>query len=139
MSGVSLGQLPLVGSDETCPLPRDPVLAATAAALTEAGQWAEIFDPGWRSIYITDEARWMYGGRVELAPFPLGAHFCGPETVSTAMEWRGGQFPLEIHRRFLAQYGPWFMVDAPGGREELRALVDPRLADMLDDLEPVAV
>jgi class 3 adenylate cyclase len=124
---------------ETCPLPDDPVLAATATALNDAGQWAEIFDSDWGTVYITDEARWMYGGKVELASFPLGGHFSGPDRVSMAMEWRGGQFPLEIHRRFFAQYGPWCLADAPGGREELRALVDPRLADMVDDLEPVEV
>jgi class 3 adenylate cyclase len=122
---------------ETCPLPDDPVLAATAAAFNDAGQWAEIFDRDWGVVYITDEARWMYGGKVELAPFPLGGRIFGPERVSMAMEWRGGQFPLEIHRRFFAMYGPWFLADSPGGREELRALVDPRLADMVDDLEPV--
>jgi class 3 adenylate cyclase len=122
---------------ETCPLPDDPVLAATAAALNDAGQWGEIVDRDWGTVYLTDEARWIYGGKVELAPFPLGGHVSGPERVSMAMEWRGGQFPLEIHRRFFAMYGPWFLADTPGGREELRALVDPRLADMVDDLEPV--
>ena len=74
---------------ETCPLPDDPVLAATAAALNDAGQWAEVVDRDWRAVYITDEARWMYGGKVELAPFPLGVHPYGPERVSMAMEWRG--------------------------------------------------
>lgn len=122
---------------ETCPLPDDPVLAATAAAFNDAGQWAEIVDPEWRSVHMTDEVRWMYGGRVELAPFPVGAHMFGPERVSMAMEWRGGQFPLEITRRIFAMYGPWILADTPGGREELRARVDPRLADTVDDIEPV--
>jgi class 3 adenylate cyclase len=124
---------------ETCPLPADPVLAATAAALNDAGQWAEIVDQDWRAVYITDDARWMYGGKVELAPFPLGVHAYGPERVSMAMEWRGGQFPLEVLRRGFAMYGPWILADTPGGREELRALVDPRLADIVEDLVPVEV
>jgi class 3 adenylate cyclase len=124
---------------ETCPLPADPVLAATAAALNDAGQWAEISDRNWGVVYMTDEARWMYGGKAELAPFPLGGHPYGPERVSMAMEWRGGQFPLEILRRFFAMYGPWILADTPGGRDELRALVDPRFTDIVDDLEPVEV
>lgn len=114
---------------EPCPLPDDPVLAATSAAS----------DRDWRALNITDEAGWMYGVKVELAPFPLDGHVAGPERVSMAMEWRGGQFPLEIHRRFFAMYGPWILADTPGGREELRALVDPRLEDIVDDLEPVEV
>jgi class 3 adenylate cyclase len=124
---------------ETCPLPDDPVLAATAAALNDAGQWAEIVDREWRVVHMTDEARWMYGGKVELAPFPLGGHAYGPERVSMAMQWRGGQFPLEVFRRAFATYGPWVLADTPGGREELRALVDPRLEDIVDGLEPVEV
>jgi class 3 adenylate cyclase len=126
-----------VGADEACPLPADPVLAATAAALNDAGQWAEVVDRDWRAVFITDEARWMYGGKVELAPFPLDVHPYGPERVSMGMEWRGGQFPLEIYRRAFAIYGPWILADTPGGREELREVVDPRIADLVDDLEPV--
>ncbi len=123
---------------ETCPLPADPVLAATAAAFNDAGHWAEIVDADWRGVHMTDEARWMYGGKVELAPFPLGGHLFGPERASMAMQWRGGQFPLEILRRAFAAYGPWILADTSGGREELRTRVDPRLADIVEDLEPVA-
>jgi class 3 adenylate cyclase len=134
---MSSSLMQIVGPAETCPLPDDPVLAATAAAFNDAGQWAEIFDPAWGTVYLTDEARWMYGGKVELAPFPLGAHTYGPERVSMAMEWRGGQFPLEVFRRAVPLYGQWILADTPGGRDELRTLVDPRLADLVDELEPV--
>jgi class 3 adenylate cyclase len=124
---------------ETCPLPEDPVLAATAAAFNEAGQWAEIVNRDWCGVHMTDEARWMYGGKVALAPFPLGGHLYGPERVSMSMEWRGGQFPLELAFRGFAMYGSWILADTPGGHEELRRVVDPRLAEMVDDLEPVEV
>jgi len=128
----------LVG-EETCPLPDDPFLAAWASALNEAGQWAEISDQRWRSVYMTDEARRMYGSLDELAPFPLHVHAYGPERAGIAMDWRGGQFPLEILRRAFATFGPWILADTPGGREELRAQVDPRLADMVDQLAPEAL
>ncbi|HEU4978200.1 MAG TPA: adenylate/guanylate cyclase domain-containing protein [Solirubrobacteraceae bacterium] len=124
---------------ETCPLPHDPVLAATAAALNDAGHWAEIVDPNWGVVYMTDEARWMYGGKVELAPFPLGGHVYGAERVNMAMQWRGGQFPLEVLRRAFAVYGPWILADTPGGHERLRELVDPRLEDIVGGLVPVEV
>src|SRR4051794_41309921 len=106
-------------------------------ALNEAGYWGEIVDRGWRCVYMTDDTRLMYGGRVEFAPFPIGAHVCGAERTSEAMRWRGGQFPLEICRQTLAAYGPWMLGDTRGGREELRELVDPRLRDIVDELEPV--
>ena len=96
--------MPLIGP-ETCPLPEDPVLAAVARALNDGGYWAEIVDREWRGVYMTDDTRRMYGGRAELAPYPLGAHLFGPERVSVMMEWRGGQFPLEIFRSAFAMCG----------------------------------
>jgi class 3 adenylate cyclase len=128
-----------VVADETCPLPDDPALAATAQALNEAGQWAEIVDRDWRGVYMTDDARRIYGGRVELAPYPVGAFLLGPDRVSLSMEWRAGLAPLEIQRRLLTTYGPWVLADTAGGRDELRGRVDPRLSDLVDDLSPVAL
>src|SRR3954471_17329091 len=125
----------LVGQ-EPCPLPGDPVLAATAVALNDAGYWAEIVDRGWRGAYLTDDARRIYGGRVGLAPYPIGAHIYRPEHLSTVMGWHGGLFPLEIVRGVFAAQGPWTLTDTPGGREELRELVDPRLRDIVDELLP---
>src|SRR3954451_8515427 len=120
----------LIGN-ETCPLPDDPLLAAWAAALNDAGHWAEIFDRNWCTVYMTDDARRMYGGLVELAPLPLGVSAYGPDRTRIAMQWRGGQFPLDVMRRGLAMYISWIVPDLPGGRDELRALVDPRLADIV--------
>jgi class 3 adenylate cyclase len=120
----------------TCPLPADPTLATFAAALNDAGQWVDIVDPGWREAYMTDDARLMYGGRKGLAPYPLGAHTYGPDAVSMRMQWRGGQWPLEINRRSFEAFGPWVLADTPGGREELRELVDPRLRDIVGELSP---
>ncbi len=108
-----------------------------AVALNEAGQWAEIFDARWRCAFITDEARLMYGGWSELVPYPVGAHVYGPESVAMRMGWRGGQWPLEINRRNLQTFGGLALADTPGGRKELRELVDPRLRDIVDELVPV--
>jgi hypothetical protein len=52
------------------------------------------------------------------------------------MEWRGGRWPLEINRRAFAASASFVLADAPGGREELRELVDPRLRDMVDEFSP---
>ena len=82
---------------------------------------------------MTDEARWIFGGRVGLAPYPLGADLFGAERIGMVMGWRGGQFPLEIIRRAFGAYGPWVLADTPGGRDELRGRIDPRLRDLVDD------
>jgi class 3 adenylate cyclase len=125
-----------VEGQETCPLPEDPTLAAWATALNDAGYWAEMFDARWRSVYMTDDARLIFGGRVELAPVPLGAFIYGPERMDTMMGWRGGHFPLEIVRGMFPKFGPLALSDMPGGREELRELIDPRLRDLVDELSP---
>src|SRR5215212_10005732 len=123
----------LIG-DEPCPLPEDPSLAATAAALNGAGYWGEIVDQHWRGVYMTDDARWMFGARAEFAPYAVGAHFLGRDRVEHAMRWRGGQFPLDILRQAMTRFGPWILADTPGGRDALRELVDPRLADLVGDV-----
>src|SRR3954466_1544964 len=126
----------LVG-DETCPLPEDPVLAATASTLNEAGYWGEVVDRDWRGLFLTDEARWMCGGRAELAGYPVGGHFLGPQRAEAALGWRGGQFPLDILRQAMTLFGPYILADPPGGRDELRGLVEPRLRDIVDTLSPI--
>lgn len=130
--------MPLIGQ-EPCPLPEHPVLAAAAMALNDGGYWAEIVDREWRGAYMTEDTRRMYGGRFELAPYPLGMHSYGPERVSAGMDWRGGQFPLEIFRSGFAMQGPVILADTPGGREGLRELVDPRLRNVVDELTPLEV
>src|SRR4051794_10485879 len=49
----------------------------------------------------------------------------------------GGQFPLDILRQAMTLFGPYILADTPGGRDELRALVDPRLRDIVDTLSPI--
>ena len=40
-----------------------------------------------------------------------------------------------VARWFLAM-GRYVLASTPGGREELRGLVDPELADLVDELQP---
>ena len=110
------------------------MLAAMARACNDSGQWAEVFDDRWRSVYLTDDARRIFGGGVELASFPVGEFLYGPARVNAAMAWRGGHFPLQILRELFALHGPWILADTAGGKDELRALVDPRLSDVVDQL-----
>lgn len=123
-------------TQETCPLPEDPTLAAWATAMNDAGQWAEIFDSEWRFVYMTDDVRLMFGGRREPAEVPLGLFSWGPAATEIRMRWRGGQFPLEIIREGFAAFGPQILAGLPGGHDALRAIVDPRLTDLVDQLTP---
>lgn len=116
------------------------MLAETATALDEAGQWAEINDARGCGVYITEEARRIYGGRAGPAPYPLGSFVWSAERLNIGMEWGGGQFPLEIMRSIFTGVAGMALADEPGGVVALRERVDPRLHDLIpDDLVPVAL
>jgi class 3 adenylate cyclase len=119
----------LIGQ-ETCPLPEDPQLAEAASALNEAGTWTQIVDRNWRWAYMSDDARLSQGGLLELVPVPLGAHYFGSESSHVF----GTVFSLETFSEALAALGSWVLADTPGGRDELRALVDPDLRDVVDEI-----
>jgi class 3 adenylate cyclase len=117
---------------ETCPLPEDPVLAEVAAGLNSAGHWGWMVDPQWRIVFMTDDLRVTFGGQLEHAPVALGEHFFGAESVKTSLEYRAGPNQLGLFRDMFMQLGPWVLADTPGGREELRKLVDAALRDLVD-------
>jgi class 3 adenylate cyclase len=126
----------LVSSQETCPLPEHPVLAEVASALNQAGAWGHLYDREYRLVYMTDDIRRTNGGLVEMVPLPLDAYVFGPEYTDAALSWRGAGWTLDSVRMTFSALGPWALADAPGGREEMRELVDPRLRDMVDGLSP---
>jgi class 3 adenylate cyclase len=125
-----------VVAHDTCPLPDDPRLRAIALALNEGGWWAEIVDAEWRALYMTDEARRIYGGGGELAPYPVGVRAYGTEDVELRESWRGGHWPLAVIRATFRALGPFVLADTPGGREQLRELVAPQLREVVDELSP---
>jgi class 3 adenylate cyclase len=126
-----------VEGQATLPLPADPALAAMAAALRDAGHWAEIVDRDWRLVYSTDDLRRIYGGLTDLATVALGVHYFGPEAMSARLRWRSGPNELELIREMFGALGGLILADTPGGRDELRELVDPALRDIVDQLSPV--
>jgi class 3 adenylate cyclase len=121
---------------DALPLPEDPTLAAVAAALEAAGQWAEVVDRRWRCVYMTEDFRRSMGGVAELAPVPLGAHVFGTDAMNTRRGWRNGPKSPEFSRGPFAALGGWLLADTPGGARGLRDLVDPSLHDLIDELEP---
>jgi class 3 adenylate cyclase len=126
----------ILSAQETCPLPDDPVLAEVAVAVRDARHWAQIVDAAWRVVYVTDDLRWGAGGMVERLPVVLGAHSFGAETVGSHERSRTGSIAVERAREVFEVLGPFVLADTPGGPEELRELVDPRLRDIVDALRP---
>jgi class 3 adenylate cyclase len=122
----------------TLPLPADPALAATAAALSDAGHWAEIVDRDWRLVYATDDLRRIYGGLTDLAPVALGDHYFGTQAMRLRLGWTSGPNTLHLVRELFAAFGGLVLADTPGGRDALAALVDPALHDLVPQLVPMA-
>lgn len=124
------------------PFPRDPALADVAKALLAAGHWALIVDDRWNLVYVTDEIRLTFGANIELAPFAIGRHAFGEKAALVARSWRFGMNSTELFRVFFAGVGAYVLADTPGGRDALRALVDPSLRDVVDEIrlaEPAAI
>jgi class 3 adenylate cyclase len=120
-------------SIETLPLPVDPTLSAHAAVMNELGHWAIIFDVGWRVAFVTDERRLSNGDRGTSTTFGVGNHWFGPDEMSRREAlYEDG---LETVRRNFLHLGPYVLFDTPGGRDELRGVVDPVLHDLVDQIE----
>jgi class 3 adenylate cyclase len=125
-----------VDGQESYPLPEDPALAEVARALRDTGHWGFVVDDRWRLVYVTDEVRLSFGGYQGLAAFAIGEHYWGPEATSASETWRLGVNTTELQRRLFIGLGPVILTDTPGGRDELREIVDPSLRDLVDDLLP---
>jgi len=127
-------------SFESLPLPDDPALALWASALNEAGYWAILLDAGWRFAYITDELLLTYRDMGASAAVPIGAHFYSKEATQFRVARYGGPQAVPEHvRAAFLNMGRYVLASTTGGREELRRLVDPALADLVDELQPKEV
>ncbi len=125
-----------MGDQDSYPLPEDPALADAARAIRDTGHWGWVVDNRWTVLWASDDVRLSFGALVELASFRIGARLLGPEWVRASEEWRMGSNSVEINRLFLRGVGGLMLTDTPGGREELRELVDPALRDIVDELTP---
>lgn len=119
---------------EPYPLPADPDLAEVARAVRNSGEWAWVVDSQWRCVYVTDELRRANSGGDRLMPVALEEHLFGPAAISAAEQWTVGANSAELWCNILRGVGGMVVADTPGGREELRRIVDVRLADVVDEL-----
>jgi class 3 adenylate cyclase len=123
---------------ETLPLPEDPVLAVWASALNVAGYWAYVFDASWRYVFVTDELRLSFRESGAETSFPIGRNYYSTEALQfRASRLLGSWNSRDFQRERFLDFGRYVLAGMPGGRDELRGAVDPGLADLVDELEPV--
>ena len=105
--------------------------------LNKAGYWADVLDAEWRFVFLTDELLLSYRDMGAATVPHIGAHFFSAvarqfitDTVPGAWaSWEG-------RRAWFLEAGRYVLAGTPGGREELRRVVDPELADLVDQLQP---
>jgi class 3 adenylate cyclase len=103
--------------------------------LNKAGHWAEISDASNYLVYVTDDLRRTYSGRSGLAPVPIGLYPWGSEALSIRLSWTGlGTSTIELWRETFKARFVRLLATTPGGRDELRELVDPAFRDLVDEL-----
>jgi class 3 adenylate cyclase len=120
------------------PLPDDEVLAAWASAVNEEGHWAYVLDAGWRFVFATDEVRLSWGDSGAATRMPVGANFYSADAMQFLKATIGSYVfnDLEFRRARFSDFGRYMLWSMPGGRDELRRVVDPGLADLVDELQP---
>ena len=122
---------------KSLPLPDDPNLAVWASALNDSGYWADIYDTGWRNVFATDELRLTFGDTGAGTVLPIGFHILSAEATRFRVSVIRSRYVLpEVRRAYFLEIGPYVLASTPGGRDELRRVVDPELADLVDQLEP---
>ena len=116
-------------------MPDDTLLAGHARALNDAGHWAVILDSAFRLVFMTDELRRSLAGLEGLVRAPIGLHYFGSEAMSVRESWvLVADAKTDIVREQFAAAFPELLATTPGGRPELRELVDPSFHDLIDDL-----
>ena len=115
---------------EPLPLPDHPALAAWASVMNDAGHWAFVLDAQWRYVFQTDELRSTMADMGSTSAVPA-AHVFSTDAKRYFEIAIGGYQELMFQ-----QFGPYVLGSTPGGREELRQLVDPELAGLVDELQP---
>ena len=120
------------------PLPDDPVLSAWASALNDAGYWANVLDAEWRYVFQTDELRrTIVGHGLGVGGLMVGSHYFSREASELLAPTVGGPFAEREHlRAWFLELGPYALASMSGGRDELRRVVNPELADLIEDLQP---
>jgi len=127
---------PMTEPFESVPLPDHPLLATWASALNDAGYWATLMDAEWRIVFVTDETLLTYRDMGAATPPPIGAHFLSVEWREYMETVLGASGSSEDLRASFLDTGRFVLAGTPGGREQLRRVLDPQLASFVDQLQP---
>jgi len=109
----------------------DPALARVVAAWSDAGHWAFAVDDRWQYAFLSEELRDTLGSQIRLGEFQFGS-----VSVEAQLSGHAGLNSVEEIRAYFQHVCGWMLLDLPGGRDALREKVDPRLRDIVDELEP---
>jgi class 3 adenylate cyclase len=101
------------------------------AVWNDAGYWVDAVDDQWRIVLISDEL-----AAVASHQFVMGEFQFGPAQTTAELQGRSNHNTIENKRNDFARLGGWIINDLPGGRDALRAMVDPILLDLVDEIEP---
>jgi class 3 adenylate cyclase len=118
------------------PLPEDPVVAAWAVALNEAGEWAYVLDAAWRYVFVTDDLRTGFGEIGVRTGVPIGSHYFSAEGTKFRARLGGVYVAATQRRARFLRLGPFVLASTTGGRAELRRVVASELADLVEELQP---
>jgi class 3 adenylate cyclase len=129
-----------IEADQPCPLPDDPVLAEWATTLHDSGEWAWIVDASWQVRFITNEQRLsLAAGLDEMVPIVIDEHMFGAEMAEVRADWPTDPTMQQTWREMFSIVGGVILADTPGGKDELRSVVDPSLSGLVDGLSPSQV
>jgi class 3 adenylate cyclase len=93
--------------------------------------------PAGRLEFATDELRLTWGETGTVTVLPIGFHILSAEATRSRVSVSRGRFALpEFRQAHFFEWGPYVLATTPGGREELRRVVDPEFADLVDQLQP---
>ena len=96
-----------------------------------------MFDATWGYVFATDEMRLSLGDTGAATYLPIGSPFFSAEFARFRVSVnRGGFVQPEYRRAHFLEIAPYVLASTPGGREELRRLVDPEFANLVDELQP---
>jgi class 3 adenylate cyclase len=125
-------------AEESFELPGDPVLREAAVTMEDTGHAGWVFDPDWNLVHVSDELRliWSDASGSDRAMFPIGVHLFSTAMIRASASWQFGLTTIEFWRGFVRSIGGLVLADTPGGRQQLRELVDPALRDLVDELTP---
>jgi class 3 adenylate cyclase len=119
------------GDEEPFRMQENSTMGRVVAAWSEAGYWVDSVDDRWRRVFVSDELSSVSADEI------LIGEFCfSPAQLDARLHGHAGAAAIEEARTFFARVGGWMLVDLPGGRDALREMIDPRLRDLVDDLEP---